>query len=196
MCISPWWVLGLVGIVAIAFRHFEYDVLRVHKSQCEERHKINSVLLGSSMCDKGANELAFRDKVQCDKARKENAWGIGVCTLSSRLSDNTIAEALAYARDSWYVFVFAALVVVVAIRQYLSSRAEVAKHKASMDALERMAPKFAQQQQTHIEQPSRQRLGGGYQQHRGVPALQSYRRDQHGRLVHSDTRSAYYTLGN
>ncbi len=183
-------------MLGVLFRRYEHAVWKVHYASCEERHAVNKALLSSPMCDKGRNELAFSKKVKCDEARKENSWGIWVCAVSSRFSENTVAEALAYARDSWYVFIFLLVAVVVAIRSHWNSRAEVAKHRLSMDTLERLAPHLQQQQGGQIQRQQLQPPLPPFHQHRGVPSLQGYRRDAHGRLVHVDERSRFFALGN
>lgn len=191
-CLWLWWIVGFVGLMAIVFRQFEYDVWKVHHERCKTLHATNAALLASAMCDKSVNELAFRDKVNCESAREENAWGIGVCTVTSRFSKNTLADALLYARESWYVFIFILVVAALIIRAHFNARAEVAKHRVSMKAVGQLLPAVQrmheEREQKKREPPRRSRSIPH------LPSLQGYRRDQFGNLAYKDNRPELFNL--
>lgn len=171
---------GLLGLCLIAawpwLRHIEADIWSVHYDACKARYDTNEALLFSPFCDKGANELAFQEKVGCAKARTENAWGIAGCTLQSRLAVNIAADGFRYALDSWSVYVFFIVVAVALVRYYMQSRAEVAKHEASIKSQERTLDRLM----PALENNSKR------------PRLMGYQRGSHGQIEYADNRGAYY----
>ena len=127
-------------------RHVELDVLIEPYGVCKSLYDTNAALLKSAFCDQSANELAFKNKVGCAKARKENAWGarwsVMGCTVASLLTVNVITDAIQYALHSWSVYVFLLIMAAVSLKYYLMGRAEVAKHRAAIKAQERAMDKF------------------------------------------------------
>lgn len=101
----------------------------VHYERCAERHQRNTALLDTPMCDRGANELAYRDKVDCSRARDENMWGVTVCTITSRYRDHTLVSFGHHLWHSWYVAAFGVLVTLVVIKRVWDSRTEVKRKR-------------------------------------------------------------------
>ena len=107
-----------------------------HWKACEERHALNDELLHSKLCDKGPNELAFKDKVQCDAARKENEWGITMCTMKRQFKDNDIYAALAHVLGSWYTMGFFVLALVLVVKYGIAGLVEYKKHETQTKAFQ------------------------------------------------------------
>ena len=133
------------------------EIWAVHYATCSARHGKNVVLLSSDMCDRGANELAFRDKVNCDLARSENAWGVEVCTLYAIVTNNSLADAARHIHGSWPAFLLLVGAILYGIKSfwgaYWSSRADIQKHRVSMEA-------FSSAVQQQQRSPSQNFLSG------------------------------------
>jgi len=141
------------------------EIWAVHYATCSARHGKNVVLLSSDMCDRGANELAFRDKVNCDLARSENAWGVEVCTLYAIVTNNSLADAARHIHGSWPAFLLLVGAILYGIKSFWSaywgSRADVQKHRVSMEAFSsalqehrvRQNPDWRQGEITNAEHP-------------------------------------------
>ena len=173
------WILGFVGLAILAFRHpavarIKADIWGVHYDKCAERYGKNAALLMHEMCDKGANELAFRGKVDCELARAENAWGIELCTLQSLIASNSLADAARYARDSWPVFIFILVVTSVCIRSYWNHRATLAIHQATLKSLADASAAMHNQQQHHHGRNNQMMLP----HYRSMPQLTGGRQQQ------------------
>ena len=146
--------LGFLGVFMIAAwpqaRHIDLNnvcnVLGCHhaKEECGNRMARNTVLLSSGLCDRGTHELEMQDVVLCDKARKEVAWGLATCVLTARFHDSILADIGKTLYASWTAVAIGTLLLAVAIRAYFGSRAEVAKHRMTLETQQKQ---FLQQQQ-------------------------------------------------
>jgi len=115
-------------------KELEYTVWYVHWETCAERYTRNEELLKSKMCDKGTNELAYKDKVDCARARDENAWGITFCAVTKRLQENTASDTFRHVWQSWYTTGFILFVVFLALKYGITGFWETKKHEISTKA--------------------------------------------------------------
>jgi hypothetical protein len=155
-----WIVCGAVLMGTFCWpyvKEFEEAAWIVHYETCSTRYNRYQALLKMKVCDKGENELAHQDTVNCAKARAEVLWGVWPCTIALRFQSHTVTSFLRHVWDSWYTWVLVLYVVYFTIRHWLYNRAEVQKHVISADALRDTITAVMHEQQRQRLPPSQQR---------------------------------------
>lgn len=134
------------------------NVLGCHhaKEECGNRMARNTVLLSSGLCDRGTHELEMQDVVLCDKARKEVAWGLATCVLTARFHDSVLADFGKTLYASWTAIAIGTVLLAVAIRAYFGSRAEIAKHRMTLETQQKMLLQTQHSFLQHQQQPQTQ----------------------------------------
>jgi hypothetical protein len=157
--------LGFLGVFMIAAwpraRHLDLNTAcnlfgcQHAKEECGNRMARNTVLLSSGLCDRGTHELEMQDVVLCDKARKDVAWGMTACVFTARFNDSVLADVGKTLYASWTAVAIGTLLLAVAIRAYFGSRAEIAKHRMTLETQQKLL--LQQTQYSFLQQLSPQK---------------------------------------